>query len=41
MVALDIAVNPDGDWKRFSIFYFEFLEMTRSNLSFLCIGFLI
>ena len=41
MVAIDIAVNRDGDRKRYSIFYFEFLEMTRNNLSSPCTGFLI
>lgn len=34
--ASDIAVNCEG-----GIFYFDFLEMSRSNLSSLCTGFLV
>lgn len=37
----DTAVNCEGGRKRFTIFYFEFLDMSRNNLSSPRIGFLI
>lgn len=39
MDANDTTVNCEGDRERFSIFYVEILEMSRDNVSSLCIGF--
>lgn len=33
MAAGDTAVNCEGDRERFSIFYVEFLEISRNNVS--------